>query len=218
MVPDLVAKVNRALDFRTDRSNTEGMIGRPKNFDQQVALQAATDLFWRRGYTATSLDDLLGVMSLSKSSFYAEFQSKEALYRACLKDYQQMIVCHLDQVRSRSSSLRDFLDAIFQEAIDDATSGDPKGCLIVNSTVEFGQHKTQFTDVVWGALEAVQKAFESAIQLAVRNGGFAPASSPKLLAKTITTLMSGIRSMIKGGMPTKDAKAVVQKVLDSILT
>ena len=207
-----------ALDFRTARSNTEGMIGRPKNFDHQVALQAATDLFWRRGYTTTSLDDLLGEMSLSKSSFYAEFKSKEALYRACLKDYQQMSVCHLNQVRSRSSSLRHFLDAIFQEAIDDATSGDPKGCLIVNSAVEFGQHQTQFTEDVRVALNAVQKAFESTIQMAVRNGEFVTTSSPKLLAKAITTLMSGVRTMLKGGMPTKDAKAVVQKVLDSIFT
>jgi TetR/AcrR family transcriptional repressor of nem operon len=206
-----------ALDLRTDRSNTEGMIGRPKSFDQQVALQAATDLFWRRGYAATSLDDLLGVMSLSKSSFYAEFNSKEALYRACLKNYQKMVVFHLDQVRSGASSLRSFLDAIFQEAIDDATSGDPKGCLIVNSAVEFGQHKAQFTEDVRVALEAVQKAFESAIQIAVRNGEYATTSSPKLLAKAITTLMSGVRTMIKGGMPTKDAKAVTQKVLDSIL-
>lgn len=194
------------------------MIGRPKNFDQQVALQAATDLFWRRGYAATSLDDLLGVMLLSKSSFYAEFKSKEELYRACLKGYQQMIVYHLNQIRTGTSSLRDFLDAIFQEAIDDATSGDPKGCLIVNSAVEFGQHKTQFTEDVRVALEAVQKAFETAIQIAVRNGEFASTSSPRLLAKAITTLMSGVRTMIKGGMPTKDANAVVQKVLESILT
>ena len=176
------------------------------------------ELFWRRGYAATSLDDLLGTMSLSKSSFYAEFKSKDALYRACLKEYQQMIVDHLDQVRKRSSSIREFLDAIFQEAIDDATSGDPKGCLIVNSAVEFGQHKTQFTEDVWCALEAVQKAFESTIRLAVRNGQFSTTSSPKLLAKTITTFISGLRSMIKGGMPTKDAKAVAKNVLDSFVT
>jgi TetR/AcrR family transcriptional repressor of nem operon len=194
------------------------MIGRPKNFDQHIALRAAMELFWRRGYAATSLDDLLGVMLISKSSFYAEFKSKELLYRACLKDYQQMIVDHLHQVRTRSSSLRDFLDAIFHEAIDDATSGDPKGCLIVNSAVEFGQHKAQFAEDVRYALEAVQKAFESAIRVAVRNEEFTTTSSPKLLAKTITTFISGLRSMIKGGMPKKDAKAVAQKVLDSLLT
>lgn len=207
-----------ALDFRTERSNTEDMIGRPKIFDQQLALQAAMDLFWRRGYAATSLEDLLDVMSLSKSSFYAEFKSKDALYRASLKLYQQMIVRHLDQTRIQSPSLRDFLDAIFQEAIDDSTSGDPKGCLIVNSAIEFGQHKTQFAEEVRNALKAVQSAFELAIELAVRNDEISNASSPKLLAKSITTFMSGLRAMIKGGMPTKDAKAVVKKILDSVLT
>lgn len=129
-----------AIDFRTDRSNPSGIVGRPKNFDQQVAFHAATDLFWRRGYTATSVDDLLGVMSLSKSSFYAEFKSKEALYRACLKGYRQMIVCHLDQVRAGSSSLRHFLDAIFQEPIDDATSGDPNDPLKHHQYVKQGNN------------------------------------------------------------------------------
>jgi hypothetical protein len=88
----------------------------------------------------------------------------------------------------------------------------------VNSAVEFGQHKTQFTEDVRVALEAIQKVFEPAIQMAVRNGEFITTSSPKLLAKAITTLMSGVRTMIKGGMPPRDAKAVAQKVLDSILT
>ena len=207
-----------ALDFWTVRSNTNYMIGRPKNFDKQVALRAATDLFWRRGYNATSLDDLLGVMALSKSSFYAEFKSKEALYRACLTYYQQMLVCQIDQVRVVSPSLRDFLNVIFQAAIDDATSGDPKGCLILNSAVEFGQHKTQFTKDVRIALEAIEKAFESAIQKAVRNGELTTTISPKLLAKAITTLMSGVRTMIKGGMSIKDAQAVSRKILDSVLT
>jgi len=192
------------------------MIGRPKNFDQKIALRAATDLFWRRGYAATSLDDLLEVMSLSKSSFYAEFKSKESLYRACLKNYQNTIVCHWNQVRSGASSLRDFLNAIFQEAISDATSGDPKGCLIVNSAVEFGQHKKQFTEDVRIAQIAIQKSFETAIQSAIQKGEIETTSSPKLLAKTITTLLSGVLTMIKGGMPTKDAAAVSQKVLDSI--
>jgi hypothetical protein len=84
--------------------------------------------------------------------------------------------------------------------------------------VEFGQHKSQFSKDVRDALDAVQKAFESAIQLAVQSGDLETSSSPKLLAKAITTLMSGVRTMIKGGMPTRDAKAVAQKVLDSILT
>lgn len=88
---------------------------------------------------ATSLTDLLAVMSLSKSSFYAEFTSKAALYRTCLLSYQQLIFRHLGGLRKSSTSLRDFFETVFQEAINDAASDDPKGCLIVSSAVEFGQ-------------------------------------------------------------------------------
>ncbi len=192
------------------------MTGRPKNFDQQVALQAAMDLFWRRGYAATSLDELLGVMSLSKSSFYAEFKSKDALYLECLKKYQQMIVEHLEQVCLASSSMREFLEAVFEEVIGDTHSGDPKGCLIVNSAVEFGQHKSQFSEQVRCALAAVQAAFEKALRVGARDGRLASADSPKLTAKYLTTCISGIRSMIKGGMTVRDAKSVVLKILDSL--
>ena len=174
------------------------------------------ELFWQRGYAATSLDDLLGVMSLSKSSFYAEFKSKDALYRECLKEYQRMVVEHLEQVRLASGSIREFLEIVFEDVIGDAQSGDPKGCLIVNSAVEFGQHKSQFSEEVRCALAAIQAAFEKALRTGVRNGQFASADSPKVAAKYITTCISGIRSMIKGGMTVSDAKSVVYKILDSL--
>jgi TetR/AcrR family transcriptional regulator, transcriptional repressor for nem operon len=192
------------------------MIGRPKNFDQHAALRSAMELFWQRGYAATSLDDLLGVMSISKSSFYAEFKSKDALYRVCLKEYQQMILEHLEQVRFSSGSIREFLEAIFEEVIGDAQSGDPKGCLIVNSAVEFGQHKPQFGEEVRCALKAVQGGFEKALRSGKQDGRFESADSPKVTAKYLTTCISGIRSMIKGGMTVRDARSVVGKILDSL--
>jgi TetR/AcrR family transcriptional repressor of nem operon len=194
------------------------MTGRPKNFDERDALQSAMELFWRRGYEATSLDDLLRAMTLSKSSFYAEFKSKEWLYRACLRSYQGMIVAHLEELRESSASIREFFDKVFTEVINDATSGDPRGCLIVNSAIEFGQHKSEFRLDVRTALEAVQKTFEAAIQHAVRSGEFDGTSSPKLLAKYLTTCISGLRAMIKGGMTAKDAKSVGQKVLDAMIS
>lgn len=192
------------------------MTGRPKKFDQHTALQSAMEIFWRRGYAATSLDDLLNAMSLSKSSFYAEFKSKDALYLKCLKGYQNKIVEHLEQTRCASASTREFLETIFEEVIGDAKSGDPKGCMIVNSAVEFGQHKQQFSEGVRRAMTAVQAAFEKAIRIGTPNERFASADSPKVTAQYLTTCISGIRSMIKGGMTVRDAKSVVGKILDSL--
>jgi TetR/AcrR family transcriptional repressor of nem operon len=129
-----------------------------------------------------------------------------------------MIVVHLDELRGRSASIREFFDKVFVEVIDDATSGDPRGCLIVNSAIEFGQHKSEFSTDVRVAFEAVQKVFEAAIQQGIRSGEFDGTSSPKLLAKYLTTCISGLRAMIKGGMTAKDAKSVGQKVLDAMIS
>src|SRR6202000_85711 len=55
-------------------------IGRPREFDRDAALEAAMFLFWRKGFTATSMNDLCEAMGVRSPSLYAAFGSKEALY------------------------------------------------------------------------------------------------------------------------------------------
>ena len=193
------------------------MTGRPRTYRRDEALNAAVDLFWRQGYDATSLDDLLRAMKLSKSSFYADFQSKEALYRNCLEQYQRFVVDHLRNLQSKSTTLQEFLHLVFQEVVEDAASSEPKGCLIVNSAVEFGQHRKEFSEEVRIALDAVQSTFERVIRAGIKDGEISPEISPKVSAKYLTTCLSGIRAMIKGGMSVKDTKSVVSKVIHSLV-
>jgi AcrR family transcriptional regulator len=61
--------------------------GRPRAFDREAALAQATRLFWRKGYTATSISDLTEVMKIGSPSLYAAFGSKEALYAEALRHY-----------------------------------------------------------------------------------------------------------------------------------
>ena len=192
------------------------MTGRPRTYRRDEALDAAVELFWRQGYDATSLNDLLRAMKISKSSFYADFQSKKALYHTCLQQYQRFVVDHLRNLQSQSTSLREFLQLVFQEVIEDATSRQPKGCLIVNSAVEFGQHRKEFSAEVRTALDAVESTFEQVIRLGIKQNEISPEISPKVSAKYLTTCLSGIRAMIKGGMSAKDAKSVVCKIISSL--
>ncbi len=60
-------------------------IGRPLQFDPEQVLDAAMQVFWASGYDATSLQDLLQAMRLSKSSFYQTFGSKQQLFERCLR-------------------------------------------------------------------------------------------------------------------------------------
>src|SRR3984957_582769 len=66
-----------------------GVIGRPRGFDRDAALEAAMFLFWRKGFTATSMNDLCEAMGVRSPSLYAAFGSKEALYLEAVEHYVQ---------------------------------------------------------------------------------------------------------------------------------
>jgi AcrR family transcriptional regulator len=65
------------------------VIGRPREFNRDAALQAAMFLFWRKGFTETSMNDLCDAMGVRSPSLYAAFGSKEALYLEAVEHYVQ---------------------------------------------------------------------------------------------------------------------------------
>ncbi|CAN7794976.1 TetR/AcrR family transcriptional regulator [Caballeronia sp. LjRoot34] len=64
-------------------------MARPIAFDYDQALERATWLFWKSGYAATSLRDLLKIMDIGEGSFYNTLKSKKQLYLACVKRYEE---------------------------------------------------------------------------------------------------------------------------------
>ena len=64
-------------------------MARPKEFDPEVAVDRAMDLFWRKGYGATSPNDLVAELGIGKGSLYAAFGSKRALFDLALDRYRE---------------------------------------------------------------------------------------------------------------------------------
>ena len=67
------------------------VLGRPRAFDRDAALQAAVEVFWRQGFLATSMNDLCAAMGIRSPSLYAAFGSKEALYLEAVEHYARTI-------------------------------------------------------------------------------------------------------------------------------
>ena len=109
-----------------------------KQFDVDVALDAAMVQFWRAGYTDTSLDDLSRATGLNRSSIYSSFGDKDSLYLRCLDRYAVRYGDRYDQALSCGASgeplraIRAFFEVTLQRIAD---PGVPDGCLVAQSAM-----------------------------------------------------------------------------------
>ncbi len=110
--------------------------GRPRQYDEDVALQAAGEVFWTKGFSATSLDDLTVAMGMNRPSIYRAFGDKEAVYRKALMQFCQGMEAAFERTMLAEDDIRRALASFYQDALAVYTSGDqPKGCLVMGTAV-----------------------------------------------------------------------------------
>jgi len=175
------------------------------------------DLFWRHGYEATSLRDLVGAMGLSRSSFYQAFGSKHQLFLSCLVRYQERTAADLRQRLDAAASGRVFIRATLLWAIEEVTAGvDPRGCLIMNTATEFAQRDAEVADRVARGLELYREVFVAAARRAQSEGDLDEAMDAELVAAYLVTSMSGLRTMAKAGADLESLRATVEMVAAAV--
>ncbi len=110
--------------------------GRPRQYDEDVALQAAGEVFWTKGFSATSLDDLTVAMGMNRPSIYRAFGDKEAVYRKALMQFCQGMEAAFERTMLAEDDIRKALASFYQDALAVYTSGEqPKGCLVMGTAV-----------------------------------------------------------------------------------
>ena len=121
---------------------TSPVMGRPRRFVPSEALKDALDVFWGKGYQATSLDDLTAAMHLSRSSFYACFGSKHAVMLAAVELYANELFARLETIASSMPAL-EAVHAVLA-AIAEVDAG-RRGCFFVNCVMELAPHDAALT-------------------------------------------------------------------------
>jgi len=139
-------------------------------FDINTAIDRATDIFWAKGYKATSLKDLLDAMKINKGSFYNTFGSKKSLFSKALEKYD---VEHRRKTLSNLRALNAPLDAIPRlfDFIIEQSSADPdkKGCFIINTAMDLPNHDSQTNLMVKTGLKEVEDFFKEQITIGINN-------------------------------------------------
>ena len=174
-------------------------------------LDKAVDLFWEKGYTATSANDLVKGLGLSRSSLYSTYKDKRTLYVRALNRYRQRNVDAMLQLVRESDDMLATIEQIFNLVVEqDIHSKIPKGCLMVNSSIELGPHDEQIAEIVNQNEKNIEDAFEAAILKGQKNGQIAPSHSAKSLARFIYNNISGLRVAVK----TKADRSILDDVIN----
>ena len=191
-------------------------MARPKEFDPEVAVDRAMDLFWRKGYGATSPNDLVAELGIGKGSLYAAFGSKRALFDLALDRYRERQGDTLTEIIDRPGPVLDRLRAALQLIID-ANAADPvrRGCLAVNTAAELAGVDLKATEDVRAMFEHNQAHLQDVItagQLSGEVRGDVPAAA---LAAHLLVIGVGLQLLVK---TARDPQALSTVVDAAIIT
>lgn len=188
-------------------------MGRPREFDKIQALDAAMDVFWRRGFKAASLGALTQAMGLSRSSFYQSFGNKQDVLAAVLDWYTEQQARRMAQALA-GPSLRGALEAFFAAIARDNDGG--RGCLLGNCAVELGPHDQEVAAQVRRGLRGLIGVLEQRIRRAQEEGEIGSSRSPADLANYLGASINGLRVLAKSGMDEPSLIATGTLVLETL--
>ena len=190
--------------------------GRPREFKTEQVLEAAMQQFWRAGYEATSLQDLLQVMHLSKSSLYQTFGSKHELFLRSIDFYQQSLVDEIYKSLSNSRTSKAFLKQLLENVIAEAASKKKKGCLLVNTVNELSHRDKTVSKAVLIAFRNVENVIRLAVEQGKKESTIKTAVSTETLVDYIITNISGLRTMAKSGADKSRLASVVNIIMKTV--
>jgi TetR/AcrR family transcriptional regulator, copper-responsive repressor len=198
-----------SLTMKRTSGNRVATRGRPRSFDRERALQCAMEVFWRKGYETTSLNDLTAAMGINPPSLYAAFGDKEKLFLEAVDLYFTGEGAR-DELLARAPTARAAIEALLLRT----AKGLPRlgvGCMLVTSAVNCSAPNVQKALAKYRA--KVEKAVLSRFERGIREGDLPARTDARGLAKYFETVIQGMSSQAMDGATRKDLLAVVENAM-----
>jgi TetR/AcrR family transcriptional regulator, transcriptional repressor for nem operon len=193
-------------------------VARTKEFDPDAALQDALELFWERGYEATSMADLVEHLGVARASIYATFGGKRELYLKALDRYGELADPHqLSDLSQPGPALPAVRALVTRYALEAAQDDGRRGCFVVNTAVELAPHDPAAARRVQASWDYLETALSSALFRAQAQGELAESKDPRGLARCLLVFLQGLRVMGKAATEPerlRDAAAQALALLD----
>lgn len=189
---------------------------RQKEFDVDAVCERALNLFWRRGYEATSVNDLVDELGIGKASLYAAFGPKHQLYLTALRRYVDRSGTRIVAELGTGGSPLEAVRRLIGNYVDQASEQGELGCLVVNAAVELMPADADVGRLVERSWDTIEVALTVTLSRAVAEGELPESSDPAALAAFVLTFLQGIRVLGKRPDSAKRLRAAAATALRAL--
>ena len=189
-------------------------MGRPREFDEAQVLDQAMTVFWRQGYAATSVKDLVRETGLNPGSLYEAFGDKHELFLSAINHYRTSVVRRRLEDMERPGPGRDRIAGFFNDLVRFSTGeGRLMGCLMTNSAVELAPHDRDVAVLVAANLAEMERTFRRLVERGQQDGSIANRDPAADIARYLTVGVQGLRVMSKTNPDAGALSTVVRQIL-----
>ena len=188
-----------------------------KSFDEEKAIENAMILFWEKGYTDSSMANLLEATKLTKGSFYNAFGSKKELFTEALLKYdsenRRAVLQELVAMDKPIQAIEKFFGMIVEECSEDA---DKKGCFLINTSLELNSHDEDTQRIITNALKEVETFFKQMIELGQGRDEVVASVSAQDAARGLMGAVVGIRVLGRGVYNKQALRVLASQAINGI--
>jgi len=185
--------------------------GRPRGFDSDIALDAAVNVFWRRGYDGASLSELTAAMGINRPSLYAAFGDKAQLFHMALRRYVDRNMGYVSAALALPTAHEVATAFLVGNAVAVTRPGLPAGCLSVQAAVAT-EGSSQLA-LLSENRATIQALFADRFRRAIDDGDLAANEDPDELATFLITISSGFAIRAADGIPRDSLLALVRRAM-----
>jgi len=192
-------------------------MARPRAFDEESVLDNAMNIFWSKGFEATSVQDLVEETGINRASMYSSFGDKKALFLRVLDHYSQKVSTVRFAKLRETVDGREAIVATFRDAgRQGCGEGRHKGCLIVNSGMELAPHDPETAAIAQASFRRVEDMFARALHRGVEQGTISKDKNIRSFSRFLAGSIQGVHLMARRGADKNTLDDYVDIILSTL--
>lgn len=205
----------KVLDMEFQNNYSENVLARAREFNPDQALDRATALFWRQGYRATSVDDLVRETGVSKYGLYGVFGTKRELFRRALLRFWEQVGQDIQaDLRRRDASLPEIRRYFSRLAGMADEKGIRRGCMACNTATEVGPFDEEIRVEVKHLFSDLQRTFRKALERAKQRGEVSPNLDTSRWASHLVSVVQSAAVKLRVGYPAAQIRDDIELSLE----